>query len=249
MTNSIILISLEKEPRTIKNRILIAITKAKLWNESRKKANNYDKWDLESDLNQRKPVFDDPYIVKKIARIPNTKNIINDALVSCMGQGGLIKGTNLEYVQYLISNGANFRHDNYAAFIHAAKTGKIDCVKYFLELGADVHANFDEALKLAAANLHFDVVKVLVEQGADYNKGNNVAFRWAARNYKGQANHEITDYFLLELGMKVLPGTREYLVRHRCKHESEIVMKMDLMKKLESKFPPKETPKAKAKKI
>jgi len=249
MIYSIILTTLEQEPRTIKNRILIAITKAKLWNQSRKRANNYHEWDLESDLNQRKPVFDDPSIAKTIARIPNRKKLIDNALVRCMEQKGLIKITDLEYIQYLISNGANFRHDDYAAFINAAKTGKIDCVRYFLDLGADVHANFDEALKLAAINLHFDVVKVLVEQGADYHKGNNVAFRWAAMSYKGQFNHEITDYFLLELGMTVLPGTREWLVRHRCKHESELVMKMDLMQKLESKFPPKETPKAKAKKI
>lgn len=156
---------------------------------------------------------------------------------------------NLTLAKYFIKNGARIEQNNFSVFVIAAKQGHLDLVKYFHEVGADIQANFNEALKLAAQAGQLETVKYLIENGADYHMGNNVAFRWAANN----SRHEITNYFLIDLGMTVLPGTRTWLYKHRCKHEFELILKHDSIcssySHLDKKLPPKGTGKAKQKKI
>ncbi|PVU88970.1 hypothetical protein BB559_005283 [Furculomyces boomerangus] len=93
---------------------------------------------------------------------------------------------NLEFVKYLVENGADIRTNNDVAFRSASLNGHLDVVKYLVDNGADIHANNDSALRLAAKYGYLDVVKYLVQSGADIHANGDIDLREASVNRRSE---------------------------------------------------------------
>lgn len=155
----------------------------------------------------------------------------------------------LKSVELLVAKGADIHAGCDGALILAAENGHTEVARFLIEKGCNVQTLFDAPLKLAANNGHLETVKMLVESGADYHRGNNVAYRWALR-----AGHpDVARYFVFELGMTLLPGTRTWLYKKKFRDEFYEILKRDKIKAMkehfEERLPPKGTEKVKTVKI
>jgi len=68
------------------------------------------------------------------------------------------------------------------ALVYSAEHGKLDFVNYLLSIGADVHHGGDWALRLASRNGHSEVVKALLDAGADIHIWNDEPLQSACAN-------------------------------------------------------------------
>ena len=118
----------------------------------------------------------------------------------------------IEFVKYLLDNGANVSgndhifiklaaHKNsldlfkllheYGADIHVDDEyplrascfyGNEDITKYLLENNADVHAKNDYCLRCAVQDSEKELVELLLEYGANVGVDNNISFQYAVKN-------------------------------------------------------------------
>ena len=103
----------------------------------------------------------------------------------------------LKKVKYLVSQGADVRHNNNLPIKLASRNGHLEVVKYLVSQGADIRSGNNFAIKNASQKGHLAMVKYLVSQGADFRIDNDYPIRIAFQN-----GHVKVVKYLVSLGVE-----------------------------------------------
>jgi len=118
----------------------------------------------------------------------------------------------LDFVEYLLTAGANVHANNDYALRYASDKGHTGVVKVLLAAGANVHAGDNWALRYASYNGHTEVVKVLLAAGADVHTGDDYALRLASYNGHTEVVKILKDHIAKEKGKKVKESLNEKFI-------------------------------------
>jgi hypothetical protein len=80
------------------------------------------------------------------------------------------------------------------ALVSCSMHGKIEWVEYLLKNGADVHTNDDLALRWACDQGYIEIVKLLLDAGADVHTRNDTTLRWANKNGRTEVVKILQDW-------------------------------------------------------
>lgn len=80
-----------------------------------------------------------------------------------------VQEENLNYVQKLVTQGADVHAWNDYALTMACRVGKQDMVEYFLDLGLNINTENGAPLRTVLAKRNIELLEYLIQQGAQVN--------------------------------------------------------------------------------